>query len=99
MPLQVSNQCPPPGMYPPELLSSCYPPLVCTQPQYAGCQWRNKGNNRPKAGRLRMTENRIILGRHNRAVDESKPITCSYIQVPLIDRGLLPLCTSGWCLR
>uniref|UniRef100_M1DMI6 Uncharacterized protein n=1 Tax=Solanum tuberosum TaxID=4113 RepID=M1DMI6_SOLTU len=31
-------------------------------------------------------ENRLILGGHNRAANESKPIACSYTQVPLLDR-------------
>ncbi|KAG5585540.1 hypothetical protein H5410_045974 [Solanum commersonii] len=30
-------------MYPPELPSSCQPPLECTQPQCTGCQWRKMG--------------------------------------------------------
>ncbi|KAG5599391.1 hypothetical protein H5410_030761 [Solanum commersonii] len=43
-------------------------------------------HNRPKAGRLRMAENGLILGWYNGVADESKPISCSYTQVPLLDR-------------
>ncbi|KAG5631954.1 hypothetical protein H5410_003671 [Solanum commersonii] len=42
--------------------------------------------NEREVGRLRMEEKGLILEWHIGATDESKPISCSYTQVPLLDR-------------